>query len=312
METLKLKNLIRLIHEEQKNFDRYESELYNILMNRGASWYHDSENQQDAYELDEQESAIEESYRLTIEFIYSSLMTLMELMSLNDKKKALIQKVEKIRKEEGGKFQIHFNFHLDFFDCKSLNVLNSEVKIISSLLGEVDKKSKEEDKEIFKEETHRRLIRHLEQTGFYISALDISPTRELDVQKVMRAVLEGDFGEDYRPKPSISQPFKTFEPDGGIKSIETAIEFKFIDSAGDLKTAMDGIYTDFAGYTDSKDWNKFISIFYMTDNYRSPKTIEADILKKTNGKWRVISVMGKGARQATTKSLKKTTANSAK
>lgn len=303
-----LKNLIRLIHEEQKSIAEYESRLFNIIMNRGTSWYFDKANQEEAAELDEEENGIEDAYRHTVEFIYNAVLTILELLSLNEKRTSLIQNIEKIRANEGGKFKIEFLPQWDSFDCPSLSVLNTEVKILSALLNEIDKQAKaKEEKDLLKDEVQRRLIEQLKQTGFYVSSLQADPSKENDIQKVMNAVLEGSFGADFRKKPSISQPFKNFEADGGLKSIETAIEFKFIDSDTELKTSTDGIYTDFTGYSESKDWNKFISVFYMTDNFRSHKTIEEDVISKTHGRWRVIVIIGNGARKKKATATKKAT-----
>lgn len=301
-----LKNLIRLIHEEQKSFGEYEARLFNIIMNRGTSWYFDDANSEEAAEMDEEETGIEDGYRSTVEFIYNSVLTILELLALHEKRTLLMQTIEKIRTDEGGKFKIDFIHQWDYFECKALGILNTEVKILSSLLNEVDKKAKEkEEKDLLHDEIQRRLIEHLNQTGFYISSLQADPSKENDIQKVMNAVLEGNFGANFHKSPGISQPFKTFKPDGGLKSINTAIEFKFVDSEAELKTSVDGIYTDFAGYSESEDWNKFISVFYMTDSFRSHKTIEEDVIKKTNGKWRVIVIVGNGGRKKKATSTKK-------
>jgi hypothetical protein len=123
-----------------------------------------------------------------------------------------------------------------------------------------------------------------------------NPSAEADVQKIMNSILEGTFGADFIARPAISQTFKNFVPDGGIKSIGTALEFKFIDSEAELKVAIDGIYADISGYSDSKDWHQFITILYMTDSFRSPKTIEEEIANKGFGRWRAIPIIGKGER----------------
>ncbi len=96
---------------------------------------------------------------------------------------------------------------------------------------------------------------------------------------------------------SIFKTLKTFKPDLGIKSLNVAIEYKFADSPQELKTCVDGIYTDLIGYDGSEDWTNFYAVIYQTDHFMTEDQILQDLdFKKLKHNWKLILVYGKGAR----------------
>lgn len=72
---------------------------------------------------------------------------------------------------------------------------------------------------------------------------------------------------DLRHKPKLTKPIKNFEPDTGIASIETLIEYKFIDHASQVPLIADQILADTRGYT-SKDWRSFVYVIYETERFK--------------------------------------------
>ena len=86
------------------------------------------------------------------------------------------------------------------------------------------------------------------------------PTSENEVHLRMEAVLKCVF-PDLKHKPSINKPIKNFEPDTGLPSVRTLIEYKFVASQNDAKRITDEVLADTRGYF-SREWEKFIYVIY--------------------------------------------------
>lgn len=89
---------------------------------------------------------------------------------------------------------------------------------------------------------------------------DKPPARESEVHSRIEAVLKCVF-PDLRHKPSINKPIKNFEPDTGLPSVRTLIEYKFISNQNDAKRVSDEVLADTRGYF-SRDWERFIYVIY--------------------------------------------------
>jgi hypothetical protein len=75
---------------------------------------------------------------------------------------------------------------------------------------------------------------------------------------------------DLKHKPTLTKQIKNFEPDTGIPSIETLIEYKFLSRREDIATIADEVLADTRGYT-SRDWNRFLYVIYETNRIRPEK-----------------------------------------
>jgi hypothetical protein len=95
------------------------------------------------------------------------------------------------------------------------------------------------------------------------------PKNEKDVHIRVEGILKCVF-LDLKHKPTLTKPIKSFEPDTGIPSIKTLIEYKFLSCAEDVKTVADEILADTRGYV-SKEWNRFIYVVYETNRFRPEK-----------------------------------------
>lgn len=89
---------------------------------------------------------------------------------------------------------------------------------------------------------------------------DKPPARESEVHSRIEAVLKCVF-PDLRHKPSINKSIKNFEPDTGLPSVRTLIEYKFISNQNDAKRVSDEVLADTRGYF-SRDWERFIYVIY--------------------------------------------------
>jgi hypothetical protein len=83
------------------------------------------------------------------------------------------------------------------------------------------------------------------------------------VENLLRCVFP-----DLVHKPRLGKPIKNFEPDTGIPSIQTLIEYKFLSSAEQIGPIADQLLADTRGYT-SRDWNSFVYVIYETKRFRS-------------------------------------------
>lgn len=95
------------------------------------------------------------------------------------------------------------------------------------------------------------------------------PQNEQDIHVRIEGILKCVF-PDLKHKPILTKPIKNFEPDTGIPSIRTLIEYKFLSRKGNVKSIADEVLADTRGYT-SRDWNHFIYVIYETNRFRPEK-----------------------------------------
>ena len=88
------------------------------------------------------------------------------------------------------------------------------------------------------------------------------PANENEVHARIEAVLRCVF-PDLLHKPAIAKQIKNFQPDTGLPSIHTLIEYKFMADAGEEKRIAEEVLADTRGYI-SEEWTKFIYVIYET------------------------------------------------
>lgn len=93
-----------------------------------------------------------------------------------------------------------------------------------------------------------------------------APRNEADVHARVEGVLRCVFPDLLR-KPRLAKPIKHFEPDTGLPSQRTLIEYKFISDANGAKAVADEILADWMGYT-SRDYDHIIYVIYETVRIR--------------------------------------------
>jgi hypothetical protein len=92
------------------------------------------------------------------------------------------------------------------------------------------------------------------------------PANETDVHLRIEGILKCVF-PDLKHKPMMTKQIKNFEPDTGIPSVRTLIEYKFLSRAEDASLIADQILADTRGYT-SADWRRIIYVIYETNRFR--------------------------------------------
>jgi len=92
------------------------------------------------------------------------------------------------------------------------------------------------------------------------------PQNENEVHIRIEGILKCVF-PDLKHKPALNKPIKNFEPDTGIPSIKTLIEYKFLSNAESVATIADEVLADTRGYY-AKDWSQFIYVIYETNRFK--------------------------------------------
>jgi hypothetical protein len=111
----------------------------------------------------------------------------------------------------------------------------------------------------------RDLVAMLRATQYSITdrrAFPGPPGDEADVHHRVEAILRCVF-PDLQHKPRLTKAIKHFEPDTGLPSVQTLIEYKFVSDGTMAKRIADEILADTRGYT-SKDWETFLYVVYET------------------------------------------------
>ena len=107
------------------------------------------------------------------------------------------------------------------------------------------------------------------------------PSNESEVHARIEAVLRCIF-PDLLHKPPIAKQIKNFQPDTGLPSIGTLIEYKFMADPGEEKRIADEVLADTRGYL-SKDWKNYIYVIYETKRIK-PESQWRQLLRESGVK----------------------------
>jgi hypothetical protein len=86
----------------------------------------------------------------------------------------------------------------------------------------------------------------------------LPPVDESEVHKRIEGILKCVF-PDLLTKPRLPKPIKSFEPDTGLPSVQTLIEYKFLSSKEAVSRIADEVLADTRGY-ESRQWDKFVYV----------------------------------------------------
>lgn len=111
-----------------------------------------------------------------------------------------------------------------------------------------------------------QIIRDIHYTIADTAVFKSPPSDEKSVHLRIEAVLKCVF-PDLKHKPTLSKQIKNFEPDTGIPSISTLIEYKFLARKEDIGPIADQLLADTRGYI-SKDWSRFLYVIYETKRFK--------------------------------------------
>lgn len=235
----------------------------------------------------------------TLEVIKLKIDFAHEYLSLNK----MSDKLDKeLNKYEGKYDKLEYIPFIDVFYSpvhwiltRHLNALTSHIKL-------------ENESEFENTYSFMVLERILRGTPKILTDRKIEPSNEAQVRNEVYNTLIHVFPDTVRELP-IARISKVYKPDIGIKRLKSAIEYKFVNSETEAKTAIGGIFEDINGYEGSKDWTTFYAVIYMTDNFLTQDQIEAEFkLSNVPHHWKPIVVFGKGLRNNRARMKKKNNA----
>lgn len=176
------------------------------------------------------------------------------------------------------------------FHSEPLGLFWKYQKTISALIGK-----KVSDRSY--EEKRKQLESIFINTPKIVKDRGVDPSNEAEVRSCVYDLLIHVFPDTVREIP-IVQETKTYKPDLGVKSLKVAAEYKFADSAEEVKKAVGGLYEDMRGYSGSEDWKYFYAVVYMTDAFYTPEQIMSEFNHTSaDANWKPILVFGKGCRK---------------
>jgi len=153
------------------------------------------------------------------------------------------------------------------------------------------------------------LLDVINNTEYYITNPRVFrdvPRSEDDIHVRIEGLLKCLY-PDVITKPRMSKPIKSFEPDTGIPSLKTLIEYKYIKSADDGKNILDEILADIGGYQ-TDDYDTFVFVLYET--YRVfPLSDWQTAIKESNPPNRIEIVLIKGVAPSKAEPKTKRTSN---
>ena len=240
----------------------------------------------DNHYYNEENEMTESELKWRLERAYISLSLLMEHLSLTQ---FLSQFQAGFSNFEGKLEQVNSAPYIGDFYSEAHIYLRKYLFSLSALFGaDLEKQQLNEKKST--------LEGILLNTPKIIFDRGVEPKNEAEVRKSVYDLLIHVFPDTVREVPII-QNTKTYKPDIGVKSLSTAIEYKFADSAEEVKKAVGGLYEDMRGYAGSRDWNQFYAVIYMTNAFYTQQQVMSEFQHTSaDANWKPLLVIGQGAR----------------
>ena len=219
--------------------------------------------------------------------LFDILVVLLEVAGLPATRNRLIEKWAEFEKEGGVRKTIYLE-QFDLLESKPFEYLERLVEGLRISAG--DGVPSNESYELAK------LEMLLRKTPVLLRKRKVIPKKEQDVQGVMHDYL-GAFFTEYKKDFRIPGIIRDFKPDGGVRSLKVAIEFKYVATQTEAARAMSGIFEDISGYTGSLDWIRYYSVIYQTEAFESEDRVRSELKRAGAFTWKPILVTGAGSRR---------------
>jgi hypothetical protein len=219
--------------------------------------------------------------------IKETLLVVLEAAGLSQTRERLLQKWTEFEKK-GGIGKTDYDGRFDYLESLPLSFVEQMIDNLRACAGEAISTKDSHDLALLE-----RLLRN---TAVLVRKRKIKPKKERDVRDVMHDYLEASFTE-YRRDVRIHGIVRDFNPDGGVRNLKAAIEYKFADSQREVAKAIGGIFEDISGYSGSLDWIRFYSVIYQTEAFESEDRIKSEMTRAgTLVTWKTFLVTGAGER----------------
>ena len=214
--------------------------------------------------------------------LYETLLVVLEAAGLPETRDRLLEKWGNLNVDK-----TTYDPQYDYAKNKAYEYLSTLIESLRSIVA--DAQSPADSYEIAQLETILR------RTPVLLRRRGCVPQRELDIQKVMQDYLEAFFTE-YRRSVRIPGVLRDFDPDGGVRNLRAAIEFKYAATKQEVARALGGIFEDVSGYSGSRDWTRFYTVIYQTEAFESEDRVRSELTRAGAFTWKAILVTGAGQR----------------
>jgi hypothetical protein len=219
---------------------------------------------------------------------YTTLSTLLEVLGLTSSLAKLRDEYAALEKE---RTRLKMAPSVDAFYNDSYSLLRRYEQTLEAYFG-----APEQDVLV-------RLQSILNNSAQIVADAGIEPKSEAELRRPLYNVIKLWF-PDTTLRAGIVQPTKNYVPDIGVPSLKTTIELKFANSEQEMKKAVGELYTDMHGYEGSEDWTHHFGLIYATKPAFTSDQVAAELKRvKANLTWRIVTVLGVGARQRQKKKL---------
>jgi hypothetical protein len=235
----------------------------------------------------------EEAFGWVLNNIYETLLVVLEAADLPHTRQRVMDKVAAFEKD-GGIGNTIYHPDYNYLESKPFEYAETAINNLRILTSKGLKPG--HSYELAMLETILR------RTPVLLKKREVYPQSEQDIKVVMQDYLEAYFIE-YKRTVNISGVIRDFKPDGGVRNLKAAIEFKFASTQSELSRAIGGIFEDISGYSGSLDWTKFYSVIYQTEAFESEDRVRSELTRAGTVTWKALLVTGAGSRRG--KSRKK-------
>lgn len=136
----------------------------------------------------------------------------------------------------------------------------------------------------------------LENTAKIVTDFEIDPRNEADVRNAVLRVIKYSFPDATR-EVTFNRVIKNYQGDIGVFSLSAVAEYKYINTEDEMRTSLDGIYSDMKSYKHGGDWNHFFAVFYMTSPFFTQAEVDSAFREvRAEQHWQAIVLNGDGTR----------------
>jgi hypothetical protein len=213
------------------------------------------------------------------------LEIVLEAAEFRETRSRLIEKWASFEKQGIGK--VRFLPEVDYLESIPLTYLRNVIQGVRIARGH--QRSSWETYDLAKFESVLR------STAVLLRRRKIAPKNEREIRDVMHDYLRALFTE-YTKSVQISGVICSFKPDGGVRNLKAAVEFKYVSTHAEVSTALRGIEEDVSGYK-SADWVQLYSVIYQTKPFETEERLRAELQRVQAFTWTPILVTGESSRR---------------